>query len=152
VPATSQPTVEPSAEPLATATPDTAVTSRLDGLQGQNGTYCKAGTRFAIRILGASETRADTIALVIEAINLGSHSEDISRMVDLRDDRGRTFDMASASEYQRYYDELRPLRASGVISSVTNIQPGRTERVYTVFLVAPDSASFRVTQRRPPCA
>ena len=52
----------------------------------------------------------------------------------------------------RYYDELRPLRASGVISSVTNIQPGRTERVYTVFLVAPDSVSFRVTQRRPPCA
>ena len=150
-------TPEPGAVPettSATATPvgDGASGSRTDGLVGQNGTFCKSTQRFSLRVVSATEPRADIVAVLIDATNLGSRSEDIFHMIDLRDERGRLFDMAGTSEYPRYYDELRPLRASGVISNVTNIQPGRTERVYAVFLLAPDSASVRLAQHRPPCA
>jgi hypothetical protein len=144
------PTLDPGAGP--TSTPEPRPLSRAEALRGEVGTFCKSSTRISVRVVSASEARRDIIGLIIEARNLGTRSEDIYRMFDLRDEQGRSFDMAGSVEYPQYFDDLRLLRNDGVISQVTNIQPGRTEQVYAAFLVAPDSASFRLVQRRPPCA
>jgi len=145
-------TPEPTVIPTATSTPEPPVPGRADVLHGEGGAYCKRGIRFSLRVLSASEVRRDIIGIVVEVTNLDSRSEDIFRMFDLRDERSRTFDMTGTSEYPQYVDDLRLLRGQGVISNLTNIQPGRTEQVYTAFLVASDSTSFRLAQRRPPCA
>jgi hypothetical protein len=144
-------TADPSPMPAATSAPEPRP-SRADTVQGQTGTFCKNSTRFSLRVVSTSEVRVDIIGMIVEAANLGNRSEDIFRSFDLRDQRGRSFDMTGSSEYPQYFDDLRPLRAEGVISDTTNIQPGRTEMVYAAFLVAPDSTTFRLVQRRPPCA
>jgi hypothetical protein len=126
--------------------------NRTDSVLGQTGTFCKDNTRLALRVVEAAEARRDVVSLILEATNLGTRSENVFRMVDLRDQRSRNFDMAGSSEYSQYFDDLRQLRDRGVVSHVTDIQPGRTELVYMAFLVAPDSTSFQLAQRRPPCA
>lgn len=156
--ATADPTATP-APPTATAIPPTVAPtieptprppSRADSVVGQSLTACSLGDiRFRIRVTVANEVEPDIIALIVEATNLGSSSDDVFRSVDLRDQRGRRFDMASTTEWPGYFEALRALRSEGVISDVTNIQPGRSALVLMGFLVAPDSTSFQLVQRYP---
>jgi hypothetical protein len=139
----------------AISSPSQTATSRVDGLKGQTSRLCGLGTTFNASVFVAVESDGDWIGLLLDATNTGLRSEDLYLTAQLRDQRGRLFDMASSSTFPLYSTVLRGLQQQqptlNIVSQSSSIQPGRSAMVLVFFRVAPDSTALTLVPNEVLC-
>src|SRR4051794_10782384 len=125
-------------------------------LIGQQTTACYGSYRFDVQVQDASLQRApvghvargnSNWALVaVNATNLRRDTGILAEVVELRDERGRTFhpstDVAITMDFANYY---------GVKAPYDYYQPGITETALLAFEVAPDAQRLRVASSNFQC-
>lgn len=127
-----------------TQAPQPVAVDPVQTLVGQTITICKFSVQFRGTIERAESqstlmgisTSGIWVVVIVSVTNIGNKSESLSNSVQLRDERGRLFDMANSTNSGLYYTDLA--RLYGVRSPYSDVQPGLSTRTIFAFQVAPD--------------
>jgi hypothetical protein len=150
--AVAAPSAQSSQPP--SSTPESGGPTAL--LVGQSVNACSIrGVLLQVRVVSILEPTGVTsgsVWLLVEVTNAGSRADDLFRSIELVDQRGRRYtESPDGIGDTTYFSVLRTLRTQGVVSDVTNIEPGRTGVVLASFLPAPDSQSLRLAAATGRC-
>lgn len=135
------PAPTPASTPDPTPAPTSPPSNPAAGLVGQTaGNLCGiiSKSRFTatvqraewLKTAGGQTASGMWVIVVANVRNDGTVPDDPFRVMNLRDERGRTFSSASLSDFPPYFDLLRQYDAR---SDVTDIQPGLSTRSLFIY-------------------
>jgi hypothetical protein len=111
----------------------TPSSGQIESMRGQVLQACKNSVPFELNVVNASLIDSGYAALVVDAVNRGSVSENVFLSAQLSDGDGDLLDMADARASDLYYRTLSRLQGNGVRDNSEHIPPGRSLRVLFLY-------------------